>query len=178
MECSRSIFRVFRASGQRITLLMRWTTTSPRCNASFAGKERPVLDRLQAKIKGVPGGQTSGTALISANAAAFESYGLRGSLIAPTCADCGEKFTLALNELLVKESAHKVLGGSVMIFWTRNEVEFDLFGPITEPTPRTSSRTDRCSQAPSRRAARCRRDGLLCGDPLKQRRSNGRARLD
>ncbi len=62
------------------------------------GEKRPVLDRLQAKVKGVPGGQTSGTSIISANEVAFESYGLHASLIAPTCADCGEKFTLALNE--------------------------------------------------------------------------------
>src|ERR1700722_5290655 len=32
------------------------------------GETRPVLSRLQAKIKGIPGGQTSGTAIISANA--------------------------------------------------------------------------------------------------------------
>ncbi len=27
-----------------------------------------------------------------------------------------------------------MLGGSVMIYWTRRDVGFDLFGPITEPT--------------------------------------------
>ena len=34
----------------------------------ICGEERPVLGRLQTKVKGVPGGQTSGTSIISANA--------------------------------------------------------------------------------------------------------------
>src|SRR5262249_4664013 len=67
------------------------------------GQERPVLDRLDEKLKGVPGGQTSGTALISANSSAFESYGLQASLVAPTCATCGERFTKAANALLAGE---------------------------------------------------------------------------
>lgn len=99
----------------------------------ICGEERPALDRLQAKVKGVPGGQTSGTSIISANAVAFESYGLHASLIAPTCADCGEKFTLALNKLLADELSHRTLGNAVMICWTRRDVGFDLFGPISEP---------------------------------------------
>lgn len=36
----------------------------------------PDMERLQSKIKGIPGGQTSGTNIISANSEAFESYGL------------------------------------------------------------------------------------------------------
>ncbi|MGA7672775.1 MAG: type I-C CRISPR-associated protein Cas8c/Csd1 [Nitrolancea sp.] len=99
------------------------------------GEERPVLQRLQAKIKGVPGGQTAGTSIISANNAAFESYGLHASLIAPTCADCGEKFTLALNELLKEELSHRVLGGSVMVCWTRQDIQFDFLGSFFDPAP-------------------------------------------
>lgn len=90
------------------------------------GHQRPVLERLQGKIKGVPGGQTSGTAIISANAVAFESYGLEASLIAPTCADCGERFTKAANHLLADQSSRIVLGGSAFIYWTRKDVGFDL----------------------------------------------------
>ncbi|HEU5424012.1 MAG TPA: type I-C CRISPR-associated protein Cas8c/Csd1, partial [Nitrolancea sp.] len=101
----------------------------------ICGQERPVLDRLQGKIKGVPGGQTAGTSIISANEEAFESYGLEASLIAPTCADCGERFTKALNELLSKRENHIVLGGSVFIFWTRREESTPWFGLLTDPQP-------------------------------------------
>lgn len=98
-------------------------------------QERPVLDRLQAKVKGVPGGQTSGTSIISANAEAFESYGLEASLIAPTCADCGERFTKALNHLLADEQSRIVLGGSAFIFWTRDSNPFDLRSFLSDPQP-------------------------------------------
>ena len=67
------------------------------------GEWKPAVERLQLKIKGIPGGQMAGTSLISANADAFTSYGLSASLIAPTCASCGEEFTKAANELLASE---------------------------------------------------------------------------
>ncbi len=105
-----------------------------RMQCLICGQERPVLERLQGKIKGVPGGQTAGTAIISANAAAFESYGLEASLIAPTCADCGEKFTKAANELLGTEQNRIILGGAAFIFWTREAVQgFSFRGFLAEP---------------------------------------------
>ncbi|HEU4328805.1 MAG TPA: type I-C CRISPR-associated protein Cas8c/Csd1 [Roseiflexaceae bacterium] len=99
------------------------------------GQERPVLDRLQGKIKGVPGGQTSGTAIISANAQAFESYGLEASLVAPTCADCGERFTKALNGLLADRSSHFTVGNAAFVFWTRRPVATDILAPLNQPNP-------------------------------------------
>jgi CRISPR-associated protein Csd1 len=97
------------------------------------GEQRPVLARLQGKIKGVPGGQMSGTSIISANALAFESYGLEASLIAPTCADCGERFTKAVNHLLADQSSRIMLGGAAFIFWTREDVGFDLLALLDKP---------------------------------------------
>ena len=99
------------------------------------GRERPVLERLQGKIKGVPGGQTAGTSIISANAPAFESYGLSASLIAPTCPECGEKFTKAANALLADKSSRIVLGGTAFLFWTREKVEFSFREYLTDPKP-------------------------------------------
>ena len=100
------------------------------------GKERPVLKRLQAKLKRVPGGQTSGTALISANAEAFESYGLDASLIAPTCGECAELFTTGLNHLLASETRRTALGGAAFVYWTREDVpEFNPMRDVTQPDP-------------------------------------------
>jgi CRISPR-associated protein Csd1 len=102
------------------------------------GETRPVLKRHQMKIKGVPGGQTSGTMIISANAEAFESYGLEASLIAPTCARCGERFTRAANDLLQKEANHFVIDrerGPVFIFWTREPCEFSFRDFLAAPQP-------------------------------------------
>ena len=100
------------------------------------GRRRPVLKRLQAKLKRVPGGQTSGTALISANAEAFESYGLDASLIAPTCGECAELFTTGLNHLLASETQRTTLGGAAFVYWTRKDVgEFNPLTMFIRPDP-------------------------------------------
>ena len=106
-----------------------------RMQCLVCGNDRPVLDRLQAKVKGIPGGQTAGTSIISANADAFESYGLHASLIAPTCSNCGESFTRGLNALLASEQNKLVSGGGVFTFWTREESQFNFFSALDDPSP-------------------------------------------
>ena len=99
---------------------------SDRSHCMVCGRQGPVLKRLQAKIKGIPGGHSTGTALISANEDAFESYGLEASRIAPMCESCGELFTKALNELLATEGNSYRIGGAAFVFWTREETPFSV----------------------------------------------------
>jgi CRISPR-associated protein Csd1 len=108
---------------------------APTMQCLICRKERPVLERLELKVKGVPGGQTSGTSIIGMNSDAFESYGLPASLNAPTCETCGERFTKALNDLLQDEARRIRFENLVYVFWTREpEAEFS-FGPmVTQPT--------------------------------------------
>ena len=104
---------------------------SPQC--LVCGREGPVLGRLPSNIKGIPGGQSSGTALISANEEAFESYGLEASRVAPTCESCAEKFTKALNALLATEANNYRFLGAVFIFWTREESGFSFRSFLDRP---------------------------------------------
>jgi len=99
------------------------------------GQERPALERLQGAIKGIPGGQSSGTSIISANESAFESYGLEHSLIAPICAACAERFTFALNRLLADEHHRLIIGNTVFVYWTRERIEFDFLHALSDPQP-------------------------------------------
>lgn len=100
------------------------------------GRMRPPQERLDAKLKGVPGGQSSGTALISANEEAFESYGRKASLNAPICASCAKRFTDGANALLRDERSRIYLGGSVFVFWTREPVEDHPLGADLLEKPR------------------------------------------
>jgi len=92
----------------------------------ICGKRGPVLERHPLKIKGIPGGQIQKD-LISANAGAFESYGMKASRIAPTCPECAEKYGNALNALLANEDTRIWTKELAYAFWVRPAT--------TSPTP-------------------------------------------
>lgn len=97
------------------------------------GEHKPVLDRMPTKIKGIAGGQSSGTSIISANADAFESYGLEASRVAPTCRECAEASHRALTHLLADDSTRLRVGNTTFVFWTRDDVPFDVSNFLTKP---------------------------------------------
>lgn len=99
------------------------------------GRERPILERHPLMIKGIPGGQPSGTAIVSANAPAFESYGLSASLIAPVCQDCAERYAKAANTLIASEGGRLYLGSAVYLFWTRQPSSFNPTSLLSDPRP-------------------------------------------
>lgn len=108
---------------------------APNMQCLVCGSERPVLARLQGKIKGIPGGQPAGTSLVSANSTAFESYGLSASLTSPVCAGCAEGFTRGLNALLTDDQTRLVSGNNAFVFWTREKQEFNILSALEDPDP-------------------------------------------
>lgn len=120
---------VFRVGATRPTDLASvssfWVTRNltddgNRMQCLVCGKAGPVDRVSPVRIKGIPGGQSSGMALVSANANAFESYGAEQSLIAPTCRACGEAYANAINYMIrdKEEKHHVAVGPAVLIFWT------------------------------------------------------------
>lgn len=97
------------------------------------GETRPVEVTMPLKVKGIPGGQSSGTALISANTDAFTSYGLTQSLVAPTCRSCGERFGKALNYLLRSADQSLVVGPIIYLFWRRAGGDESLVTLLKDP---------------------------------------------
>jgi len=80
-------------------------------------------------IKRLPGGTPSGVALVSHNAGAFESYGLRGSANAPISRAAAEAAIRALNRLLdpmpidgrgnkLPRRHVKLSGDTVVVYWS------------------------------------------------------------
>lgn len=109
------------------------TDMGGRVQCLICGETRPAVLRHPLKIKGIPGGQTSGTDLISANAAAFESYGLANSLIAPTCQPCAELYANGLNDLLGRAETSLRVGKTVYTFWTAKPSSFSPKKLLTQP---------------------------------------------
>ena len=118
---------------QSFWLSMKEPDTASVGQCLVCGEHRPVLDRMQTKIKGIRGGQSAGTAIISANSEAFESYGLAASKVAPTCRECGEAFTRALNHLLAHDHSRIHVGHATFVFWTRQSLGFDFGSFMQKP---------------------------------------------
>lgn len=98
------------------------------------GNVGPVEQRLPFLIKGLIGGQPAGTALVSANAAAFSSYGLKNSLTSPISRDAAESFSKALNHLLANKQSRLDVGSTAYVFWTKAAEHFNPFVYLAQPT--------------------------------------------
>lgn len=108
-------------------------TASGQC--LICGTACVPTDRHPVKLKGIPGGQPSGMAMVSANARAFESYGLQASHIAPVCRDCAERYAKAANTLREKEDSRLVVGSLLYLFWTRQDTGFNIAALFFQPQP-------------------------------------------
>ena len=79
--------------------------------------ERTEISRIHRNIKGVPGAQSSGAALVSFNAPAFESYGKEQSYNAPVGKYAEFAYTSALNYLLAQRKYTFPIGDSMIVYW-------------------------------------------------------------
>ncbi len=86
------------------------------------GKKTEIA-RIHRGIKGVPGAQSSGAALVSFNAPAFESYGKEQSYNAPVGKYAEYAYTAALNYLLTQRDYTFSLGDSMIVFWAESGQE-------------------------------------------------------
>ena len=83
------------------------------------GKEDEI-SRIHKTIKGVPGAQSSGAALVSFNAPAFESYGKEQSYNAPVGKYAEFAYTTALNYLLAQREYSLQVGDTKVLFWAES----------------------------------------------------------
>lgn len=114
---------------------MRRGEVAPSTECLMCGEMRPPLATLPVQIHGIPGGQATGMALISANANAFESYGLKQSRVAPICETCGRAVCLALNTLLSQRETHLTGRSLVYAFWTSEPTEFQFGSAVMDADP-------------------------------------------
>ncbi len=110
------------------------TTHSGNCMVCGASAI-PLVDLQPVTLKPVPGGQSGGVQLISANTDVFESYGLESALIAPMCRSCAELSHNAINYLINSHKhSYRIRDQVVFLFWSREEPAFSIPGLFGEPT--------------------------------------------
>ncbi|OKZ84470.1 MAG: type I-C CRISPR-associated protein Cas8c/Csd1 [Clostridium sp. 44_14] len=98
--------------------------------------EETKIARIHKVIKGVSGAKSSGAALISFNAPAFESYGKEQSYNAPVGEYAEYAYTTALNYLLGQRDYKIQLGDSMIVFWAKSgdrKYQEDFFLSVDPP---------------------------------------------
>lgn len=84
------------------------------------GKQAPA-ELVHPAIKGVPGAQSSGAALVSFNAPAFCSYGHEQGANAPISKYAAFAYTTALNLLIADRDRHsRMIGDTTVICWAES----------------------------------------------------------
>lgn len=98
--------------------------------------ERAEIARIHGTIKGVPGAQSSGAALVSFNAPAFESYGKEQSFNAPVGKYAVYAYTTALNYLVADRSHATTIGDAMVVYWAEDadSAYQNVFAAVSEPT--------------------------------------------
>ncbi len=96
---------------------------------------RTEIARIHTSIKGVQGAQSSGAALVSFNAPAFESYGKEQSYNAPVGVYAAYAYTAALNYLLADREHLSVIGDTTVVYWSEdgNSDYQNVFAAAADP---------------------------------------------
>ncbi len=133
------------------------------------GETGPIA-RLHPSIKGVPGGQSSGAALVSFNLDAFTSYGHIQGANAPVSEAAAFAYTTALNALLTPSGTNAkgfpnypnrvMLGGTTLVFWAETPKADALVADFFAPAPAT--------EATETKQVREWMQRLQNGEPLRQ----------
>ncbi|MFR1831978.1 MAG: type I-C CRISPR-associated protein Cas8c/Csd1 [Lachnospiraceae bacterium] len=130
--------------------------------------EQSKIARIHTAIKGVQGAQSSGAALVSFNAPAFESYGKEQSYNASVGEYAAFAYTTALNYLLSQKEWVKQLGDTTVVFWAENgkEVYQDIFNCMME-APIDNQRELRGIFEKLSKGAKIEKDGLILDETTK-----------
>lgn len=89
--------------------------SSPMGVCSVTGQTARIVNRMPGAVRGVPGGQPSGTKLVAVNHDAFESMGYEAASGASISRDAAIKVDAALNFLLANPETSFRIGETVFI---------------------------------------------------------------
>ena len=96
--------------------------------------EATVPEKIHPSVKGIPGAQSSGAALVSFNAPSFCSYGKEQNLNAPVGKQAAFAYTTALNYLIADRDHRKLFGDTTVVYWAdTGETEYqDAFSILLD----------------------------------------------
>ncbi len=95
--------------------------TGPIGTCAITGLTGQTIAELHNSIRGIRGGQPSGTKLVCFNNPSDESYGKKQSANSSISAAAAEKYTGALNWLLRTDGHHTNLDDMTLVYWADTE---------------------------------------------------------
>jgi CRISPR-associated protein Csd1 len=100
----------------------------------------PLPETHPIKLTGIPGGLPVGVSLVSYDKAAFESYGLEGTVNAGIGVEAADAYPRAINALVgnkLRDRARTSLkvGGTVFLFWTKQPADTSAVMLLDDPKP-------------------------------------------
>lgn len=110
------------------------TVSNEKAQCMLCGRNAPLVAKFP-QLKGIPGGQSSGSPLVSFNKDAHEHYGLSRSLNAHMCSRCAMTSHGALAVLLEDERHSRKVGPFRWAWWTLGEEEVHLDTLLFEADP-------------------------------------------
>lgn len=98
--------------------------------------QKTEIARIHGNIKGIQGAQSSGAALVSFNAPAFESYGKEQGSNAPVGTYAAYAYTTALNNLIADKKHMTTIGDTAVVYWSEDgdETYQNIFAAAAEPS--------------------------------------------
>jgi CRISPR-associated protein Csd1 len=114
---------------------------APHGQCLITGRGNEPISLVHPAIKGIPGAQTAGAALVSFNCDAFTSYGKAQNLNAPVGIGAAFAYTTALNHLLRPDSRRKLrIGDTSIVVWAERATPAEqiipsVLGAISEFEP-------------------------------------------
>lgn len=91
----------------------------PVMTCCITGKQGPI-PLIHGKIKGLPGGQSSGVSLVSVNTPSGQFFEHEQNQTSPIAQDVAENYVNALNYLLSHKQFCRI-GDDTMLFWTEDD---------------------------------------------------------
>lgn len=117
------------------------TESEYRAQCLVTGLFNQPIEATHAKIKGVAGGQATGTSLVGFNAPSYWSYGHEQSLNAPVSEYAAFAYASGLNYLISDFDHRFMLDGDTVVCWAENgEPRYqDTFMLILDPRAKTEA---------------------------------------
>ncbi len=156
-------------------LLEKWRAASygeaePDGVCAVSG-EPAVIARIHDKIKGVRGGQATGTAIVCFNSPAEESYGRSQSYNSSISQNVMKRYTEALN-LLISDKGHCMyVEDLTMVFWAQSEndgAETDIFRALLNGDEMDADETNAMLRAAVKEIAQGRNVDLSAFDDVDE----------